>query len=252
MLKKIIAIGCALVITSITLMGCGNSNITGDSQALAESTETIQESEQELTESEPTESEVIVQSEQEDATVEDNIWEYGTTNGNANNFSMFERRGNILYFINYGQAGALCSMDITGESDTFWNREFVPQVLYADGGNEINVVGDRIYFVTSYNDDTKCEIISMNTDGTDIKSLYKAPIKNMIVVNNWIYFLNADNNIEKMDVNGESHEVVLAEECYFLNVYEDKLIFQLDSDNESIYSINADGSELSNSNFALQ
>lgn len=250
MLKRLITVGSAIIITMIALMGCGNNESAEENTAPAESVETVSETnnetEKEAAETEEVETEPAEEIEKEEV-VKNETWEYGTTNGNAKNFSMFEKRGNKFYFINY-QNGSLCSLDITGKEDVQWDEELVPQVLYAEPGNEINVVGDRLYFVGNYYDESKCEILSMNTDGSDLKSLYKAPLKNMIVVNDWIYFLNENQYIEKINTNGEMHTVLLEEECYYLNVYQDKLIFQLDSDKESIYSMNIDGSELTKLN----
>lgn len=235
MKKRLLVTLLSIAMMTVLLCGCNKEekNVTDESVPTIEEDESLVSNEEKNNNNETTFPEMY------------DSWKYGTTNGNANNYSLLEKRGNEVFFMNYRSNGKLCKIDLSNlEEGQLWST-LSAQILVDAPTNQINILNDKLYAVADYSDETKCRIVLMNLDGTDVKTIYEGYIDNMIVVNDWIYFINRNNDyIEKIDTNGDNHKILLKEACYYLNVYENKIIFQRDSVNESLHMMNVDGSNL--------
>ena len=159
----------------------------------------------------------------------------GTTDGNANNYSILATDGTYLYGTNYADGGFLSRFDL--ETNTYQNLIEAPV-------NQINMNQDTIICAKNY-DSADGTIVSIKTDGSEEQVIFEACPTYMRVAGDWIYYCDAaTHHLEKVKTDGTGHEVLSEQSCYYIAVNGDSLVFQMDSDGEALYSIGMDGSNL--------
>ena len=127
-----------------------------------------------------------------------------------------------------------------------------PRVINGQRLYNPNIVGNKIYYVNSENN----EIHKIDIDGKNDVVVYKSPAYNMNVSGDYIYYLNYKNEnadsedepvcIHKVKVDGTDHKIICEMQNYssFINIAGDWVYYtDHDSNNYYINMIKTDGSD---------
>lgn len=89
---------------------------------------------------------------------------------------------------------------------------------------------DKIYMC-----DDNGHIVSMNKNLENRKTIVSESCQYMSVIGETIYYTNKDNYLCQISTEGKDQKIILNKAVYYVIVKEDKIYYQLDEDNESIY-----------------
>ena len=98
----------------------------------------------------------------------------------------------------------------------------------------ISLKEDRLYFVSSYDNASNARgIYGVNTDGTELEYLSDAVPSDMMLVNDWLYYLSAnDSHIYKLNV-WERREILLTDKtCVSMAIQENNIYFSYQEESE--------------------
>jgi hypothetical protein len=106
----------------------------------------------------------------------------------------------------------------------------------------INVVGECIYFRDYVWGETAC-IAKINTDGSSEKVIIEEPTHNVIVVDDWIYYVNInDNLIYRVKTDGSNNEVLVDTKVDRFFIQNDNIIYN-DLQDDMIYKKSLDSQD---------
>lgn len=160
--------------------------------------------------------------------------QYGNFIGNLYNDGSFvyDLVGNTFYLYDVYENCIVKTDVVTGNTSVILNKPLF-SLNYRNGklyGIELTSNGDVGSLI-------ECDVATGNT-----MVLHTAPVRYAQLVNNELYFTdNNDNLLRKINVETGEESILTAESVYYPVVYKDRIIFQLDSDNESLYLMSKDG-----------
>lgn len=154
---------------------------------------------------------------------------YGNTVGNITNFGNVCKKGEWLYFTNTTDDYKLYKSRSDGSG---WTK------LCDDNANNINVIGDWIYYCGNN------DLYKIRTDGSSRTKLFEDWPTDINVVGDWIYFINFDDNkgLYKIKTDGSALTKITDESCYYMNVVGEWIYYQNQNDGYKLYKIRTDGS----------
>ncbi|HEX2927919.1 MAG TPA: DUF5050 domain-containing protein [Ruminiclostridium sp.] len=165
--------------------------------------------------------------------------EEGNTDGNIYNFGMVTQKGSWVYFRN-DLNGKLSRMNPDGTGVT---------VLSSDLPEEINVVGDWVYYNADIQNGNvyNVNIYKVKTDGTHRTRLTSNRQSRLIkVIGSWIYYYSegATSTVYKMKTDGSSKTKVYGGNIHSITVSGDWIFFNEESKDgkaNPFYKIKSDG-----------
>lgn len=148
--------------------------------------------------------------------------------------------GNWIYFISIEDDGKVCRIDVNGQNK---------QLLSVKDIEDMAVYNGKIYYSYKNKEDGFLEV--MNTDGTNKQFLSNIRTRNMIVDEEYIYYLDdAEEILYRMNLNDNSRER-LSDKQILKFIKDDKYIFytlkngdNLDWRFKGLYRMNTDGSNV--------
>lgn len=118
------------------------------------------------------------------------------------------------------------------------------KILYDGPAYYINIVDDKIYFVSPSNNYAICRI---NKDGTDFKTVYNHPCHELSYYKGIFYFCCEEDNkfyICSMDKNELKTRKLYESNAWYMNVSQYGIIYYIDiNNNNSLSSIKTDGTD---------
>ena len=243
MKKKKVTIVAIFLSFVLMIGGCGadSEDVAATSEEPGEvQEETVQEEEAEAeTESEE---EVSEEAETEEEAEEIPVYEedtnvYGNTVGNIENDGTFiyNEEDGCLYFLNIYKGYMAKTVPETGHTVSLTDKRMTMLNLY-DG---------KLYGVeiTSEQENGKVYVYDLQSDTLEI--FREDPVSYLQVADGTLYFTDdSDHTLRKMEAESGEETTLVDEPVYFPVVYKDTIVFQLDSDKESLYSIPKTGGEM--------
>jgi hypothetical protein len=172
--------------------------------------------------------------------------EYGNTPGNINNGGLAAIQGNKMFYVNNDLNIYCINVDVSNKRKLNDDRSF-----------SINVVGDRIFYV-SFDGDYDYSIYSMNTDGSDRKKLSDDEAYIISVVGDTIFYINEDDDssIYSIRTDGSDKRKLNDDNSSDINVVGDRIYYYKNTkyildgntyivvdDDTGIYSMRTNGSD---------
>jgi len=132
---------------------------------------------------------------------------------------------------------------VIGDWIYYWGRtENKIMKIKIDGTNKTKIcddypngsmyIADNWIYYSNGNDGQK--LYKININGTDNKAY------SINSINNWIYYADG-NKLYKIETNGNNETKLCDDQVFKINIYNNKLYYINNKDNESIYKINLDG-----------
>jgi len=170
--------------------------------------------------------------------------EYGNTPGNINNNGLACLKGDWIYcqenLNNFSSGLYRVKTDGSGQ-----------QKLSADFVNDINVVGDWVYYscISDAIDNTDYgeKLYRIKTDGTGRQKLNDDRSRNVIVAGDWVYYINLNDfsyNLYRIKTDGSGRQKLNDDWCTYINAVGDWIYYinnNNDSDNHNLFRIKTDG-----------
>lgn len=125
------------------------------------------------------------------------------------------------------------SMKIDGKEE---NSSIVSNI---NQGGHTFLYKDRIYMC-----DDQEKLVSMKLDMSDQKLLLNEKVSNIYIVDDVIYYLNEKNFLCSIQLDGKDNQVIYNKAVYYMQVIDHIAYFQLDSEQEHIYSYDLTKQEL--------
>lgn len=174
--------------------------------------------------------------------------EMGTTSGNAKNGGYFAKKDNWLFYSQYNEQSKKYELYKVRPNGTG------KQSIYASDNTyllaQLNVVGNWVYFSKTkyidYDYGIYQGLYRVRKDGTGYQKLTTDKVSNVIVVGEWIYYINETDNstLYRIRVNGTEREKLNAKSINNF-AYWDGYIYYTTSrrDNNHVYRIKCNGTE---------
>ncbi len=109
----------------------------------------------------------------------------------------------------------------------------------------LNIVGNKIYFISISNEQTDDEdgidnkICKINLDGSDFTIIndneFAYDYYDMYALNNQIYYVGTDENVYQMDLNGANRKLVAETNTGFLAIHPKYIIYNKENEDGSDY-----------------
>jgi len=148
--------------------------------------------------------------------------------------------GNWIYFISLGDDKKICRIDVNGQNKQFLRSESVDDMAIYDG---------KIYYSYEDQDDIYLEVI--NTDRTGLQRLANIKTRNMIVVKEYIYYLDdVEEILYRMSLKDKSIEKLSNEQILKFIKDDNWIFYTLKDPNNSdwrykgLFRMNVDGSNV--------
>lgn len=148
--------------------------------------------------------------------------------------------GNWIYFISLGDDRKICRIDVNGQNKEFLRNEEVDDMAIYDG---------KIYYSYKNQDDVYLEVI--NTDRTGLQRLANIKTRNMIVDEEYIYYLDdVEEILYRMSLEDKSIEKLSNEQILKFIKDDNWIFYTLKDPNNSdwrykgLFRMNVDGSNL--------
>jgi hypothetical protein len=160
--------------------------------------------------------------------------EVGNTVDNTNNYGYgVETEDYFIYVENH--------LNLIRTDKNFQKKEYLIQRSEGSGISRLNVAGDWVFYSSgeSYN--------RIGLDGSEDKTIYKQGyVVEPHLIGGWIYFINFhDNqNVYRMDLNGQNLERFIQEGVSDLAVYDNRLFYSyMEGERGRVESVNVDGGD---------
>jgi hypothetical protein len=160
--------------------------------------------------------------------------EVGNTVDNTNNYGYgVETEDYFIYVENH--------LNLIRTDKNFQKKEYLIQRSEGSGISRLNVAGDWVFYSSgeSYN--------RIGLDGSEDKTIYKQGyVMEPHLMGDWIYFINFhDNqNVYRMDLNGQNLERFIQEGVSDLAVYDNRLFYSyMEGERGHVESVNVDGGD---------
>lgn len=148
--------------------------------------------------------------------------------------------GNWIYFISLKDGGKICKIDVNGQNKTFLRNEDVDDMSVYDG---------KIYY--SYEDQEGVYLEMINTDKTGLQRIANIKTRNMIVEEEYIYYIDdVEEILYRMRLKDKSIEKLSNDQILKFVKDGDIIFYTLKNLNNSdwrykgLYRMNADGSNV--------
>lgn len=219
--------------------GCGKAVETEEVQEETKQVEEIQEEEPEEEVEEEAETEEIETEELEEEVpvYEEDKNIYGNTIGNFNNEGTFiyNEEDGCIYFQNIYNKHMVKADPETGDTVSLTDK---PMLL-------INLYDGKLYGVETADEQKHGKIYVYDLQADILEVIREEPASYLQVVDGTFYFTDeGDHTLRRMDAESREETILVDEPVYFPVVYKDIIVFQLDSDKESLYSIPKEGGEM--------
>lgn len=236
----------AIFLTSALMLGGCGTAVPAAEELEEVQEETVEEEEAEA-ETEP-EIKVEEEAETEETEEEPPVYEedkniYGNTIGNIYNDGalIYNEEDGCLYFQNLYSGRLVKTVPETGHTI---NLSDELSAMY-----NLNLYDEKLYGVEITSENELGAVCVYDLRSGDVESLREDSVDYLQVVDGTLYFTDlGDNTLRKMDAESKEETVLVNEPVYCPAVYKDIIVFQLDSDKESLYSISRDGGEITKLN----
>lgn len=148
--------------------------------------------------------------------------------------------GNWIYFISLGDDSKMCKIDVNGQ-----NKEF----LRSEGIDDMDVYDGKIYY--SYENQDGVYLEAINIDRTGLQRLANIKTRNMIVDEEYVYYLDdVEEILYRMSLKDKSIEKLSDEQILKFIKDDDWIFYTLKDPNNSDWSykgllrMNSDGSNV--------
>ena len=166
----------------------------------------------------------------------------GNTPGNISNCGYSVAKDDYIYYVAPSDSMETTNIYKAKKGTTDFEKIY-------DGNYDIralNVVGNKIYFITlSYDEATEQEdsvdnkICKMNLDGSNLEIIndneFAYDYYDMYVVNNKIYYVGEDLNVYKMNTNGSNRELIVETGTGYLALNEKYIIYNKPNEDDTDY-----------------
>lgn len=162
----------------------------------------------------------------------------GNSTGNIANYGSVAQQGDWIFY-SYRDDGLF----------KIKNDGSAKQKLLDGNVNELNVLGEWVYFVLSEPVDEKYKrmgIYRIKTDGTQQQKISDDAGICVNIVDGWIYYINEDDlsSFYKMRLDGSLRQKVHPHAMKFLTVVDGWAYFENGSEHYDLYKMKVDGNEL--------
>ena len=169
--------------------------------------------------------------------------EVGNTIGNIRNYGYSVEKDGWIYFFS---PNADCTQVGIFRMKSGDKEQKTKEQLAMDKWNvfSFNVVDDYIYFISlmqedvSETDNINNKIYKMKTDGTDLRVINDNEFKNdsyeIYVVGKSIYYVDENDDICKMDLNGRHRKLVKEADSGFLGITDKYIIYNVVNEDENV------------------
>lgn len=233
----------------LILGGCGTAVPTAEQQEEVQE-ETVEEEKAEAAEKaedteaeEEPENEAAEEAEEETSVYEEDKNVYGNSIGNIYNDGtlIYNEEEGCLYFQNMYSGRLVKTVPETGYTV---NLSDELAAMY-----NLNLYNGKLYGaeITSTNEPGMVYVYDLQSG--EVELLREDVVDYLQVVDGTLYFTDmGDNTLRKMDAESKEETVLVDEPVFYPVVYKDIIVFQLDSDKESLYSISRSGGEMTKLN----
>lgn len=246
-MKRNLCTFLAVAVCIFTVSGCGAGSedmakVDDSAVEISASVPAVPEEEpKEIVEEEAEPEETEMEPEEELPVYEEDKNVYGNTIGNLNNEGTFiyNEEDGCLYFQNIYNKHMVKTEPETGNTVSLID---VPMLL-------LNLYDGKMYGVETTDEQTYGKIYVYDLQADTLEVIREEPASYLQVADGILYFTDdGDHTLRKMDAESREETVLVDEPVYFPTVYKDIIVFQLDSDKESLYSIPKDGGEMAKLN----
>lgn len=122
--------------------------------------------------------------------------------------------------------------EMTGNDVQFTDRVVLSDDTY---GRYLNLLGDKLYFLSTAKPSEENEIVRMNTDGSGREVLYPGKCSYFQTDGERLYFTDSEHRFVSTDLNGGDLRVIIDKATYYTYLLNDWVIYQDDGDNESLH-----------------
>lgn len=155
----------------------------------------------------------------------------GNIVGNTNNYGYAVESDEYIYYIE--------RLNIIRADKTFQNKDVLISKSQGSGFTRLNIIEDWVFYTSGKS------LKRMSFDGTESKTIYSMSyLLDINTIGEWLFFINfLDNdNIYKIDVNGQNLQRFIDIEATDIATYDEKLIYSY-KDGDIIYveSVDFDG-----------
>lgn len=168
--------------------------------------------------------------------------EMGTTSGNAKNGGYFVKKDNWIYYSQYNEQNKKYELYKERPNGTGRKSIYVSDKMIC----QLNAIGNWVYFKKGRKLDYSKGLYRIREDGTGYQELTNNRVRNVIVVGEWIYYINETDNstLYRIRVNGTEREK-LNEKSVNNFAYWDGYIYYstYSKDSNYVYKIKWDGTE---------
>lgn len=155
----------------------------------------------------------------------------GNIVGNTNNYGYAAESDEYIYYIE--------GLNIIRADKTFQNKDVLISKSQGSGFMRLNIIEDFVFYTSGKS------LNRMSFDGKDNKSIYSLSyLLDINTIGEWLFFINfLDNdNIYRIDVNGQNLQRFIDIEATDIATYDDKLIYSYkDEDTVYVESVDFDG-----------
>lgn len=149
----------------------------------------------------------------------------GNTQGNIINCGYSVKKDDYIYFVspnedmNATQISRVKSG--TNQSEIIYKGDY--------DIHSLNIIEDKIYFISIFEDGINNKICKMDLDGSDLMVINNDDCScnyyDMYTVNNKIYYVGKDNNIYTMNLQGENRQLLIETGTGFLTMNDKYIIY---------------------------
>lgn len=167
--------------------------------------------------------------------------QYGNTMGNLYNdgFFVHDTADNSFYFYNVYENCVEKTDAITGNTSIIFNKPLF----------SLNYNNGTLYGTELTSDLEPGNLIAYDIATGNSTTLHAAPVRHSQLVNNELYFTNLnDRLLRKLNVETREETILTTQPVYYPVVYKNMVVFQLYSDNESLYVMPKDGGQMTKLN----
>ena len=169
---------------------------------------------------------------------------YENTIGNIRNYGYATKSGKWIYYLSPNEDMTKQGIFKIKEGD---KQQTTKQQLIMDLENivSLNVYKDYLYFISISNkqfneeDDIDNKICRIKTDGSNYEVINDNELNNefadMYVIDGKVYYIGADYNIYKMNLDGSKRELVLDTKNGCLGITDKYIIYNIENEEKSDY-----------------
>lgn len=159
----------------------------------------------------------------------------GNTPGNIANDAVVAQQGDWIYYTDVSGDNYLYKIKTDGTGKTQLNNERT---------QNINVVGEWVYYISNDNDFEEKYLYKIKTNGSNKMKLNNDVTGNITVMGDWIYYINNsdDDRIYKIRTDGTNRTKICGDAAFLMTIVDDWIYYSnISDDNGYLYKIKTDG-----------